>query len=446
MHYETTMSETLRAVDIIAAKRDSKTLGKEQIQSFIRAYSEGDIPDYQASALCMAILLNGMNAEETGHLTRAMIDSGEIINLAGIEAPLVDKHSTGGVGDKISLILAPMAAACGLKIPMMSGRALGHTGGTLDKLDSIPGYSTNLSPTRFREGVEKIGFVIAGQSKKVVPADRKLYALRDVTATVESIPLITASILSKKFAEGAQALVMDVKCGKGAFMKTKEDARSLALSLVNTGGSLKRKVVAVITDMTEPLGLTVGNFLEIEESIACLQGEGPSDVMELCYRLGAWMLIAGGLEKNFQLAEEQCRKVIEKGSAFDVFKSNVEFQGGNFSQLMAMRGNARAKYSKELLAPQSGYLSEVDAFLVGTAAFVLGVGRNVAEDAVEALAGIELLKKAGESVEKGQPLMRIWAQEESRLNAGFLELHKAISIAPKKPLKAHSLILEEITN
>lgn len=225
------MNETLRAVDIIAAKRDSKPLSREQIQYFIQGYATGDIPDYQAAALCMAILLKGMSAEETGHLTRAMIDSGEVISLERIAAPLVDKHSTGGVGDKISLILAPMAAACGLKVPMMSGRALGHTGGTLDKLESIPGYSTALSPARFRDGVEKIGFVMSGQSEEVVPADRKLYALRDVSATVESIPLITASILSKKFAEGAQALVMDVKCGQGAFMKTEEEARALALSL-----------------------------------------------------------------------------------------------------------------------------------------------------------------------------------------------------------------------
>ena len=435
---------TSRAVDIIAAKRDSKPLDEEQIRSFIRGYVAGDIPDYQAAALCMAILLNGMSAEETGHLTRAMIDSGEVMDLAGIAAPLVDKHSTGGVGDKISLILAPMAAACGLRVPMMSGRALGHTGGTLDKLDSIPGYITALSPARFRNGVEKIGFAMSGQSEKVVPADRKLYALRDVSATVESIPLITASILSKKIAEGAQALVMDVKCGKGAFMKTREEARALALSLVEAGKSLERRVVAVLTDMAEPLGLTVGNFLEIEESIACLQGEGPADVMEITYRLGAWMLIAGGLEENLQSAEERCRGAMESGAAFEKFKANVEFQGGNFSELMAMRGRARARYSKELPAPQSGYLSEIDAFGVGVAAVALGVGRDTVEDSVEALAGIELLKKTGERIEKGQPLMRVWAQEKSRLDSGFSKLHETFDIASERPLKTQSLILEEI--
>jgi len=439
------MCETLRAVDIIAAKRDSKPLSREQIQGFIRGYAAGDIPDYQAAALCMAILLNGMNAEETGHLTRAMIDSGEVINLAKIAAPLVDKHSTGGVGDKISLVLAPMAAACGLKVPMMSGRALGHTGGTLDKLDSIPGYSTALSPASFRDGIEKIGFVMSGQSEEVVPADRKLYALRDVSATVESIPLITASILSKKFAEGAQALVMDVKCGQGAFMKTEEEARALALSLVDTGKSLDRRVVAVLTDMTEPLGLTVGNFLEVEESIACLQDEGPADVMEITYRLGAWMLIVGGLEKNLQLAEERCRRAIENGSAFETFKANVEFQGGDFSELMARRGKARAKYSKELLAPQSGYLSGINAFEVGMAAVALGVGRDLAEDDVEDLAGIELLRKTGDKIERGQPLMRVWAEEKSKLDIGFSKLHETLNFAPEKPVEPQRLILEEIT-
>jgi len=435
---------SVRAVDIIAAKRDSKSLGEEQIHGFIQGYAAGNIADYQAAALCMAILLNGMNAEETGHLTRAMIASGEVIDLEGIDAPLVDKHSTGGVGDKVSLILAPMAAACGLKVPMMSGRALGHTGGTLDKLDSIPGYSTALSPSRFRDGIEKVGFVMSGQSEKVVPADHKLYALRDVSATVESIPLITASILSKKFAEGAQSLVMDVKCGRGAFMKTREEARALALSLVDTGKSLGRRVVAVLTDMAEPLGFTVGNFLEVEEAIACLQGEGPADVMEISYRLGAWMLIAGGFEKNLQSAEKCCRRAIESGSAFEIFKANVEFQGGNFSELMAMRGRARAEFSRELLASQSGYLSKIDALEVGMAAVALGVGRNVAKDSVEALAGIELLKKTGDKVEKGESIMRVWAQKEARLDVGFSKL--APPIAPEKPSKAPSLILEEVTD
>jgi len=435
-----------RAVDIIAAKRDSRALSEGQIHSFIRDYAAGDIPDYQAAALCMAIFLNGMSFEETGHLTRAMIASGEVIDFAGVTAPLVDKHSTGGVGDKISLILAPMAAACGLKVPMMSGRALGHTGGTLDKLDSIPGYSTNLSPSRFRDGIKRIGFVMSGQSEKMVPADRKLYALRDVSATVESIPLITASILSKKFSEGAQSLIMDVKCGQGAFMKTREEARALALSLVNTGKSLGRKVVAVLTDMSEPLGFTVGNFLEVEEAIACLQGEGPADVMEISYRLGAWMLITGGLEKNLQAAEERCLRAIENGSAFEAFKVNVEFQGGNFSELMEMRGRARARCSRELLAPQSGCLSKIDALAVGMAASALGVGRNIAEDNVEALAGIELLKKTGERVERGQPLMRLWAQEESKLDAGFSKLRGASIITSEKPTETSSLILEEITD
>ena len=320
------MTESLRAVDIIAAKRDRKELSRQQIEAFIKGYASGDIPDYQASAWSMAVFLNGMNPEETGFLTRAMIDSGDVINLSEESGPYVDKHSTGGVGDKISLILAPLAAACDAKVPMMSGRALGHTGGTLDKLDSIPGYSTALTPDRFRSIVESVGYAMTGQSEKVVPADRKLYALRDVTATVESIPLITASILSKKFAEGSDALVMDVKCGSGAFMKTLNEAEALAESLVNTGSSLGKKVFAVITDMSEPLGRKVGNFLEVEESIDCLEGNGPEDVMEITYNLTSWMLVASGRAENFGSALDMCRNAISDGSALNKFLENVKAQ------------------------------------------------------------------------------------------------------------------------
>lgn len=438
------MSESLRTVDIIAAKRDSRPLSNAQISTFIKGYATGDIPDYQAAAWCMATFLNGMTPEETGYLTRAMIDSGEVIDLSGISGPFVDKHSTGGVGDKISLILAPIAAACGVKVPMMSGRALGHTGGTLDKLDSIPGYTTALTPIRFRDGVGSVGFAMTGQSERVVPADRKMYALRDVIATVESIPLITASILSKKFAEGSDALVMDVKCGKGAFMKTTDDARALAESLVRTGESLDRRVVAVLTDMSEPLGRMVGNFLEVEESIACLRGEGPEDVMEVTLRLTAWMIVAAGLEKDVAAAEERCRKVIADGSAMDKFRANVEFQGGKLSELDAMDGKARAEYSREIKASKSGYVTEIDAFAVGMAGVALGVGRDTAADPVEAMAGIELLKKTGDSVAPGDVLMRIWAEDESRLESGVSRLDASMTVGTKAPPLRKSLILEEI--
>ena len=438
------MSKSLRTVDIIADKRDSKSLSEKQISTFIQGYADESIPDYQAAAWCMATFLNGMTPEETGYLTRAMINSGEVIDLSGISGPFVDKHSTGGVGDKISLILAPIAAACGVKVPMMSGRALGHTGGTLDKLDTIPGYTSALSPTRFRDGVGSVGFAMTGQSERVVPADRKMYALRDVIATVESIPLITASILSKKFAEGSDALVMDVKCGKGAFMKTPEDARALAESLVRTGESLDRRVVAVLTDMSEPLGRMVGNFLEVEESIACLRGEGPADVMEVTLRLTAWMIVAAGIEKDVAVADERCLAAIADGSAMAKFRDNVEFQGGRLAELDAMDGSARAKYSRDVKAAEAGFVTEIDAFAVGMAGVALGVGRDTAADPVEAMAGIEMIKKTGESVAAGDTLMKLWAEDEARLEAGALRLEGSVCIGSKVPPMRGSLILEEI--
>ena len=292
----------MRAVDLIVKKRQGQSLSDEEISFLIGGYVAGDIPDYQMSSLAMAVFFKGMSAEETGYLTRAMIDSGDTIDLSAIRAPLVDKHSTGGVGDKVSLILAPLAAACGCTVPMMSGRALGHTGGTLDKLESIPGYRTDLSVERFTDLLKATGFAMTGQSEQIVPADRKLYALRDVTGTVESIPLITASIMSKKFAEGAQSLVFDVKCGSGAFMKTLDDARELAESLVRTGNSLGRRIRAVISDMEQPLGLMVGNFLEVREVAAVLQGGGPEDLIDLTIRLTAHMLILAGLHSDLQSA------------------------------------------------------------------------------------------------------------------------------------------------
>lgn len=438
------MSASLRTVEIIMAKRDGRVLSEEQISAFISGYARGDIPDYQGAAWCMAVFLRGMTPEETGYLTRAMIASGEVMDCSSVAGPFVDKHSTGGVGDKISLVLAPIAAACGVKVPMMSGRALGHTGGTLDKLESIPGYTTALSPRRFIEGVGKIGCAMTGQSDRVVPADRKMYALRDVIAAVESIPLITGSILSKKFAEGADALVMDVKCGTGAFMKTREDARALAQSLVLTGESLDRRVIAVLTDMSEPLGRKVGNFLEVEESIDCLQGKGPADVMEVTYRLTAWMLIAAGLESGVTAAEDRCREAVADGSAMRKFRESVVFQGGRLEELDAMKGSARAKFSRSILAQESGYVAGIDAFAVGMASVSLGVGRDTAADSVEALAGIELMKKTGEAVHAGEPVMRLWAEEEGRLDAGAAGLDSAVKIAPNAPEPRKSLILEEI--
>jgi len=438
------MSESLRTVDIIAAKRDGRELSEGQIAAFIKGYADGSIPDYQAAAWCMATFLNGMTPTETGYLTRAMIDSGEVIDLSGLTGPFVDKHSTGGVGDKISLVLAPIAAACGARVPMMSGRALGHTGGTLDKLESIPGYTTALEPDRFARIVDEVGFAMTGQSERVVPADRKMYALRDVIASVESIPLITASILSKKFAEGADALVMDVKCGSGAFMKTADDARDLAQSLVRTGESLDRRVVAVLTDMSEPLGRMVGNFLEVEESVACLKGEGPPDVMDVTLRLTAWMLIAAGLETDVEAAEDRCRRAVEDGSALEKFRRNVASQGGDLEELDRMLGTARARFSREVPAGSGGFVTGIDAFAVGMAGVSLGVGRDTAADPVEALAGIEMLRKTGEPVDAEAAVMRLWAEDEARLDAAAERLENAVRIGEAAPESRGSLILEEI--
>ncbi|MFQ3621407.1 MAG: thymidine phosphorylase, partial [Spirochaetales bacterium] len=311
----------MRAVDIIRKKRDGEELGEEELRFLIGGCLEGAIPEYQISAWLMAVFFRGMSDRETAHLTKIMIESGETLDLSGLEGPFVDKHSTGGVGDKVSLILAPLVACFGIRIPMMSGRSLGHTGGTLDKLEAIPGYQIARDPQEFRKILQQVGYAMTGQSEKIVPADRVLYALRDVTATVESIPLITASILSKKFAEGADSLVFDVKCGDGAFMKTLTEAEALAHSLVHTGRGLNRKVVTVITNMDEPLGRMVGNFLEAEESALCLQGhtEGREDLMEVTLRLCSWMLVAGGKAKNVDEGICLCRAMLNTGEPYKRF-------------------------------------------------------------------------------------------------------------------------------
>lgn len=440
------MISSIRNIDIIASKRDGKELSEEQISAFIASYASGDMPDYQASAWCMAVLINGMSPRETGFLTRAMINSGDVMDLSTISGPFVDKHSTGGVGDKISLILAPVVAACGVKVPMMSGRALGHTGGTLDKLESIPGYTTALSPKAFAGILAEVGFAMTGQSETMVPADRKMYALRDVSATVESIPLITGSILSKKFAEGADALVMDVKCGSGAFMKTQQQAEELAHSLIHTGQNLGKRVIALISDMSEPLGRKVGNFLEVEESLDTLCGDGPPDVLELTLQLSGWMLVAAGLESEIDRARERCRQAVDDGLALEKFRENIAAQGGRLDELDAMVGRARTKYSYDIVAQSNGFVSRIDAFSVGMASVALGVGRNKASDTVSALSGIELFKKSGEKVTKGEPLMRLWAEEKSHLGNAQEQIAEAVTISPDAPPKKTSLILKEISS
>jgi pyrimidine-nucleoside phosphorylase len=434
----------VRAVELIVKKRDGEVLDAQELDFLVQGFSRGDIPDYQMSALLMAVVLRGMSPQETARLTEAMIRSGEVLDLSGVPGPLVDKHSTGGVGDKISLILAPVAAACGIRVPMMSGRSLGHTGGTLDKLESIPGYRTDLSPERFRECLNKVGFAMIGQSQTVVPADRRMYALRDVTGTVESIPLITASIMSKKFAEGAHALVFDVKCGSGAFMKNLRDARALAQSLVSTGKGLDRRVVAVITDMDQPLGRAVGNFLEVEESISCLQGKGPADVVELTCRLAGWMLVLAGKAVDPAAGQETARRKLSDGSAWELLLKNVEFQGGSTDSLLHPEKGPRAPITCPLLAERSGMVTRIDAYKVGLASVVLGAGRSRKEDAVFPGVGISILKSAGEAAGKGEELSLVRGEKEEQVQEALRILAPAWQIGSEAPARG-PMILEEIT-
>ena len=435
----------MRVVDLIMKKRDALRLEGEEIDFLVQGFSKGDIPDYQMSSLLMAIVLRGMSPEETARMTEAMIRSGDVLDLAGVPGPLVDKHSTGGVGDKISLVLAPVVAACGVRVPMMSGRSLGHTGGTLDKLESIPGYRTDLSPERFRQGLSKVGYAMIGQSETVVPADRRMYALRDVTGTVESVPLITASIMSKKFAEGAQALVFDVKCGSGAFMKNITEARALATSLVSTGNGLGRKVAAVITDMDQPLGRKVGNFLEVEESVDCLRGKGPSDIIELTCRLAGWMLVLGGKAATPQAGEALARGKLADGSAWVLFLKNVEFQGGRTDVLLHPEKGPHGKVVKALAAPASGFVGRIDAFKVGLASVVLGAGRSRKEDVVLPGVGIVIGRAAGDKVSAGDELCQVMGETAEKVQEALRLLAQAWEIAAEQSLKPRPVVLEEIT-
>jgi pyrimidine-nucleoside phosphorylase len=445
----------VRVVDLIMKKRDSMQLEKEEIDFLVQGFSRGDIPDYQMSSLLMAIVLRGMTPQETAFMTQAMIGSGDVLDLSGVPGPLVDKHSTGGVGDKISLVLAPVVAACGVRVPMMSGRSLGHTGGTLDKLESIPGYRTDLSADRFRQGLSEVGFAMIGQSETVVPADRRMYALRDVTGTVESVPLITASIMSKKFAEGAEALVFDVKCGSGAFMKNIQEARALASSLVSTGKGLGRKVAALITDMDQPLGREVGNFLEVEESVKCLQGKGPSDILDLTCRLAGWMLVLGGKAENPAAGDSMARKKLADGSAWELFLKNVEFQGGKTDVLLHPEKGPHARIVKPLVARSSGIVGRIEAYKVGLASVVLGAGRSRKEDTALPGVGITIRSSAGDTVKAGDELCLVKGETEDKVQEALRMLEPAWRVDPESTPDRHPrretgpgrgpIVLEEIT-
>jgi pyrimidine-nucleoside phosphorylase len=433
----------MRAVDVIMDKRDGKELSREAIEFLVRGYVAGEIPDYQVSAWTMAVFFRGMTPGETAALTGAMLGSGAVMDLSGIDGPFVDKHSTGGVGDKTSLVLAPLAAALGIRDPMMSGRALGHTGGTLDKLESIPGYRVNLDAEEFRRILARDGFAMTSQTKNIVPADRLLYALRDVTATVESVPLITASILSKKAAEGADALVFDVKYGSGAFMKKTGDAETLAQSLVDTGTAMGKKIIALLTDMDEPLGNMTGNFLEVEESLDCLEGKGPADLMEVILELGARMAVLGGKAEGAAAGRALCEKCLAGGRPRELFLTNVESQGGSVKKLLELRGKYRSEYGAPVKARSGGFIGRIDAGKVGRAGVDLGVGRNRTEDAVSPVAGIEFHRKRGDAVQPGDTIMTVWAADRAGLTAALPRLEEAVeySSAPPPPRR---MVLKEI--
>jgi len=398
----------MRAVDLIRRKRDGGELSRAEITFLVEGLTDGVVPTYQWAALAMAILWRGMTPEETAGLVEAMLHSGTVLDLSDIPGPKVDKHSTGGVGDKTSLILAPVAAACGVTVPMVSGRGLGHTGGTLDKLESIPGFRIDLDLAAYRRVARECGLVLIGQTAEIAPADRVLYALRDATATVESIPLITASILSKKLAEGIDALVLDVKCGAGAFMSRIEDARALAESMTRIGRALGKPVQAILTSMDAPLGRTVGNALEVSECVACLQGAGPDDLMEVSLELAAEMLLLGGVAGHRDEALARCRRVIADGSALERFRRVVIAQGGDGrvcdepEQVLP-----RAECMEIVRAERSGHVHELQAFAVGQASMLLGAGRRTAEDAVDPAAGIVLKHAIGDRVAAGDVLAEL---------------------------------------
>jgi pyrimidine-nucleoside phosphorylase len=433
----------MRAVDLIRTKRDGGALGRAELEWFVAGVTAGTLPDYQASALLMAIVLRGMTAEETAALTGAMVRSGAKVGYPGLLSTPVDKHSTGGVGDKTSLILAPLAAACGAYVPMMSGRGLGHTGGTLDKLESIPGFRTGLSLDELRRGVQAIGCALIGQTADVAPADRKLYALRDVTGTVESIPLITASIMSKKIAEGIGGLVLDVKCGHGAFMKTEADARALARSLVDTGELAGVRTEALITDMEAPLGRGVGNSLEVIESIETLKGRGPQDVETLSVEFAARMLVLGGVEPDLAAATARVRGALASGAGVEKFRDIIRNQGGDPAVIDDYARLPAAPDRDIVAASRDGYVTAIKAEAVGRAAVGLGAGRDRLDAVVDPAVGFVITAPVGTQVRRGDPIVEIHHRAGRGLADARALLEPAIEVGPQPP-RPRPLVLDRI--
>lgn len=403
----------MRMVDIIEKKRDGHELTTAEINFFIEGYTKGEIPDYQASALAMAIFFQDMTDRERADLTRAMVESGDTIDLSAIDGVKVDKHSTGGVGDTTTLVLAPLVASLGIPVAKMSGRGLGHTGGTIDKLESIAGFHVELTREQFIDLVNRDKVAVIGQSGNLTPADKKLYALRDVTGTVNSIPLIASSIMSKKIAAGADAIVLDVKTGDGAFMKTEEDAEKLAHAMVRIGNHVGRKTIAIISDMSQPLGFAIGNALEVKEAIETLQGKGPKDLTELVLTLGSQMVILAGKAKTSEEAKEMLLDAIHSGKALAKFKEFLANQGGDASIVDDLTKLPQAKYKIELPAKQSGYISRMVADEIGVASMILGAGRATKEDVIDLAVGLVLHKKVGDKVEEGESILTIYSNREN---------------------------------
>lgn len=419
----------MRALDIISKKRDKLELSKDEITFLIDGYTRDEIPDYQMAAWAMAVLLNGMTHEETAHLTNAMANSGDVLNLAELNSIIVDKHSTGGVGDKTTLSIAPMVAACGLAVGKMSGRGLGYSGGTIDKLESIPGYRAELSTEEFISQLKDIGIVLAGQSLDLAPADGKLYALRDVTGTVPSIPLIASSIMSKKIAAGAEAIVLDVKVGEGAFMKTYEDARELAEVMVNIGKLSNRRVIALLSPMDQPLGMAVGNALELKEAVLTLLGKGPEDYHEHCLNIASYMLLLGKNANSLEEARIMAQKSINDGTAFEKLRQFVAAQGGDLACIDNLDLLAKAENILEITAESSGYIAEVNAQDVGEASVILGGGRAKKGDLIDPAVGVMVYVKIGDYVEKGQKLFDVHYNKAELVQNAIDKLKESIKFS-----------------
>ncbi|MEH7453983.1 pyrimidine-nucleoside phosphorylase [Gottfriedia acidiceleris] len=434
----------MRMVDLIEKKRDGKTLTTEEVNFVINGFTDGSVPDYQMSAFAMAVFLKGMTEKEYSDLTMAMVHSGDTIDLSNIEGIKVDKHSTGGVGDTTTLVLGPLVASLDIPVAKMSGRGLGHTGGTIDKLEAVEGFHVELTEEEFMKQVNDIKLAVIGQTGDLTPADKKLYALRDVTATVNSIPLISSSIMSKKIAAGADAIVLDVKTGAGAFMKDIDDARDLAKAMVKIGNNVGRQTVAVISDMSQPLGFAIGNALEVKEAIDTLKGEGPKDLEELCLVLGSQMVV---LAKKAETLEEARAKLLENmknGKALEVFKAFLVAQGGDGSVVDDPSKLPQAKYVQEVVAKQDGYVSQIVADAVGTAAMKLGAGRATKESVIDLAVGLMLNKKVGEAVKKGESLVTVYSSTEeiSEVEKDLLENIKISTEKVEEPTLVYDLIME----